>query len=271
MVEEIIIILNDSEPDNLLKLIEAEILPEYGALIDKVRLVDGSTLTSFKAKDWRSQQVLKLRIHAEVKTPWYGVLDAKNHWIRLATYDHLFGPGLKPRAVIGHYGPRSKQLRLTALNAMGLDSGVSDVVHLLFITPFFLRTQIVRDLVRYMAEEKKLPLEDFFALEGASEFSLYDAYLRRREIDQNALYSCTPIPISLTFWHERQALGQEFKDRAAVIDDQGVLMFALHRELFGHMPENFRNWVASVWLDRGLVANDSEAQAFLARPSIKPE
>jgi len=269
LISDIIIVLNEPYSRIIRRIIRDHILPEYGDLRGRVRLIAAAGLIGRNKSSWRSQQALKLAVAKHVKTAFYVCLDAKNHYIRPLKVDDVFDDAKRPKFYLTRVTPDMAEKRSASLAVFGLTDGGEADRHLPYVTPFPMPTTLVTDMLAHIKHHNGYRIIDLFKDRDVIEFQLLDAWLRQTRIAYDAVYALQAIDkISLTFWRASPVTGNGFLDMSSVIDAPHILMLGLHRRLFGHMPRSFKNWIASVWLDRGLVQTHDEAEAFLTSSAI---
>lgn len=267
-VDDIFIVLNDPESGPLNRLIKRSILPEYGPLKHKVRIINSRRLCKLPKYGWHGQQVLKLEIARRVKTPWYCVLDAKNHFLRSFGAPDFYGDDQRPWNFDARVSEEMTPARVVSLDQFGLMDGGKTQKHLPYITPFPLPTQEVVALLDYCKKEQKDTIAHIIIKKGATEFLLFDAWLQFRMIDFNKLYHIRNRKPLITFWRNSPRQGIAFQRLSRSVEYPEVYILSLHRELYGFMEDDFMDWVISIWLDRGIVTSQREAEAFLASPDL---
>jgi len=230
-----------------------ELLPQYGSL--PVRLIARYPV---EAKGWYTQQVQKLMIARQITTPYYLLLDAKNHLVRRITRATFVAPDGRLR--LGAYGYRHHPLHNHLLHSCRF-FGI-DPKHLLdsfvqTVTPFPLTTLIVTHLLDYV-ERNGQPFEATFLQAGVTEFFLFAAYLlaNGQRLEDHYAFD-TWYSANLWKWHCNERMRQEIS-RAYRFD-----FFSVHRGAFRHMEFKTQALLAFFWYKRRLFASYTDAIRFV--------
>lgn len=184
-------------------------IPKYKTFFQK--LIQDNTNKDFKINeyylsdiipeiehfDWHSQQLAKCVISKEVTTEWYLIHDCKDTYIEQVSIDDCFTPEGKCIMHIDHtryngyidspnptshwgFGPFSLAYQ-SSCKIWNLDHREHKKKHLPFLTPFFIKTKMMSDMVEELESMFKTLFPFMFSLhlDGqlfVTEFLLYNAY-----------------------------------------------------------------------------------------------
>ncbi|PZQ87806.1 MAG: hypothetical protein DI534_13590 [Leifsonia xyli] len=251
----------------------ARLRARYGPLASRVRILPVAELVPDMpaAIGWRTQQVAKLVVAAEVETPHYLILDAKNHLIRPAGLPDLVGEDGRAHGSTHPYTshPLQAQLR-TTLAYLGADAEQTRDAIANFpptATPFVMDTALTRALVDDISRRARTPFAIEFERAGLTEFFLYAGWVQLRGPGLEAVFDGTPIP-SPTVWPKaRTAAGLD-----AVIAEASLsrsAFFAVHRTALARGDAALRSALARFWVGCGLFPDERAARAAIRRFRLK--
>lgn len=238
----------------------AELVRAYGPHGDRVRFVHADDLAGTEGMSgWIGQQVLKLAVARLVHTPWYVLLDAKNHLVRpLRPGDLLTDDG---RARGGFHSYESHPLRerlLTTLDYLGIDQAAAQW-YPPTSTPFIMQTMTVDEILTALGDD----FATAFARGGLSEFFLYSGWILRRDGDWSAVYDGTALQCP-TIWG-----GGATPERvAAVLAEVEALdapFLGVHRRALRRIGGEAFGLLARFWVSEGLFPNPRAAGRFRVR------
>jgi hypothetical protein len=265
---QILVITNEPRAPGFLEDLERELLPEYGPLRPRVRLVAGEALNDFqgaprRGNGWRRQQALKLEAHRLVQTPAYVTLDCKNHFIRPTGRDAFMDEAGRLRVL-----PRALQPhRVEAFEIFGVppERRPATVFHI--VTPFPLITAEVAAMDAAL-RARSGP----WAGNGSSdtllsdtgpdvaEYRLYCAWLVAAHGGWEGLHTLSGPPF-VTFFAREDRI-EAFLRR---VDQPGTRIMGVHRRAAWSPPEE-KAEIIRRWLGFGLIADIAEGEAILTPP-----
>jgi Family of unknown function (DUF6492) len=274
-VKAIIVIDNGWRP--LTKRQRSRLLASYSALATRVSFVRSAEFLDHApaTTGWRSQQIAKLMVSADITTPWYVILDAKNHLIRPANRADFLNNDGRAHAGTHPYQkhPLTPHLE-TTLTYLGASPEQIDEALGAFpptTPPFVMNSQVVRSMIADIEETSGYPFAEEFERKGLLEFFLYSAWLSRRGPGFEATYDGTSIP-SPTVWPKvKDASGVDAI--VAEADTVDSAFFAIHRTALARGNAPLRDRINDFWVRRGLFADRREARRFIAafRRSYVPQ
>lgn len=261
-IGQILVIGNDRDAEGLDAAFRETVLPQYGALRDRVRYLPSATITDFagtkrEGQGWRQQQGLKLDIHPLIRSSAYVTLDCKNHFVRPTGSDAFVGSdGLirtRPRD--------AKPEHMSAFRHFGIPeaSWPDPIFHI--VTPFTLATDEVAALDGHFKERGFGSVGRFLASgEDVYEYRLYCAFLVAHRGGWERRHNLVPPPAT-TFFARTDALENVMRD----LDRPGTRILGIHRRAAWCEPAEKARIVAC-WLRFGLIAEAAEGEAILTPP-----
>lgn len=263
-VDTIVVVNNDNDQAGFRENFNARVLPEYGHLSARVRLVDRSDLMEgFEyVHGWRTQQALKMIAVSRSEHDYSIVLDSKNHFVRPVTersYQAADG------RLISCFCPQRGHLEPLFKNSFayfGVDAEEFIDRALPNVTPIPLRTSTVRDMLAAIEAREHRTFAEFF-LTGNSrfaEFYLLAAYIAARDHRFETEYELT-TPKYVTVFQSAADVGS-FKAIMYRLGQESTLAFAIHWAARPLLDNELRNSIAKVWIERGLVQDRHSAEEF---------
>lgn len=264
------VIVNDLACRATATRIRREVLPDYGPWRDRVDIVPfhalGVGLDPFNG--WMFQQALKLAIASRVRRPYYVVLDAKNHACR----------PIDPWAFVTAAGRARQEFHADGIGLpahfaacsayFGLSSDACPPCRPM--TPFVMRTEVVRDLVALIERRERTSLFDFFCFKRLmSEFLLYRLYLFAERPDVEADFYEEAAPLGRTLWPQSTCAEQRdfYSD---IEEDTDALFFGVHREVLEGLCSERRDILYARWRQWGLIGPGETVTARRILPAITP-
>ena len=246
----------------------ATLLPQYGDL--PVRIIDAATLAPMpKVSGWLTQQVYKLLIARHIWTKNYLLLDAKNHLVAPLTRSMLVAPDGRLRIRQYNYlkHPLQRYLR-RACDYFGIDQQII-TSFLPTVTPFSVRTYLVRKLLSHI-ERNGQPFMETFLAAKVTEFFLFGTYLLHLGHRLEDHYELTPW-LDDGVWREHtdwisDGLWKNFTNavmQKKINELPPRCFFGVHRAAFKAMDETTQDMVASLWHERKLFDSYRDAQRFV--------
>ncbi len=261
LVDSILVIDNGHRPQPPAR--RARLRHDFGRLADRLRFVDAADIAHMPGwGGWYSQQVLKLKIAADIATDRYVVIDAKNHLVAPLQRDFL--EAADGRARLPAHGYRNHSLRPSLENVLdhfGLDrtKHVERFAHT--VTPFVLYTELVRRLMIETVGETGLPFEIVFLKHRFLEFFLYVGYIIASGNDVESLYDFS-LPSCPMIWLPAPDY-ETCKAAISLSGDSGLPFFSVHRRSFGGLDRECRGLLADFWHERGLFPSKDAGRRFI--------
>lgn len=256
-IVEKIIVIDNGRPALHGRRLE-RLLAEYGPLRDRVQLITAADVadTRTASSGWVGQQVLKLAIARHVTTPWYVLLDAKNHAVRPLRRDDFVAPDGRARGGFHSYADHPLKTRLlTTLRYLGLPDTAADW-YPPTSTPFVMHTRTALDIVEGLGAD----FADVFAREGLSEFFLYSGWILRRDGDWDAVYDGVAIQCPTLWGGASSAAG--IQRALTQIEATDAPFFGVHRRALRRLSRSDFGLIADYWREVGLMPTGSAARRF---------
>ena len=183
LVNNIVLVYNDKQDFSIHDIIHY--YPVH--LQSKVKLIYADDLYKDThpewSSNWNTQQVTKIMISSMITTPYYLILDSKNHFIRPVNKSTFFYTDNSPY-MYGYEGHSMNDQYNNCLeyyqtvhpeDIPGYPNNIVDT-----ITPYVLITQYVKDMVQYIENREQTDYFNFFIQYNHfrfTEFYLYAGYL----------------------------------------------------------------------------------------------
>jgi len=269
----IFIILNDTRLPLLRKVVQSEIMPEFGWLRSRVSLIAYyrliGTLDPFNG--WIAQQAIKILASNIVDTEYYLALDAKNHFVRPVAMGDFFSAAGKARQEITQtfIWTLLKDHYASSCAAVGVRPA-KGASHFLPTTPFLFHTETVRELVTEIEHHHGRSFDRFFCgTRNLSEFLLYEAFLHSRRGLMERLYEDKPK--STVFFAKSPEVDRDFEKmliHAKWCPD--VIAVACHREYLRSVDSDHLRMLTEFWREIGLLSAGEELSdpAFLGSKAL---
>lgn len=267
-VGEIVVIVQGDAPADTIVAIAEEVLPEYGALRSRVRIVTQAELMGIRqaATGWVQQQVLKLAISRTLSAEHYVALDAKNHFINPANALNFVGTDGKALTyrIKGH-GSLSRALD-NAAKYFNVDLTSPETRLMPTTTPYTLVRAKVEAMIDEVERREGVAFADWFMAPRryVTEFFLYFAYISATEPGVDALYRFggRNTVTLFTRWPETE---EALNAALAKLADPKMIIFGLHKNRIAQLDEASEAKVTQRWLDAGLFPSAAVASDYLAR------
>lgn len=262
LVERVIVI--DNGDPLMSRGARKRLIAAYGALSERVEVVPAGEVSQLPpASGWMGQQVLKLGISRLVETPWYVLLDAKNHLIRRVDVGDLLVHDGRARGGFHSYADHPLLPRLHhTLDYLDIERGAAEHFPPTS-TPFMMKTPDARAVIDSLEEKSSTSFAQEFVRADLSEFFLYSAFLLKRDGGWDALYDGVAIQ-SPTVWGGRASLSG-VEEAIALVDDKDAPFFAVHRRALRRLDRAARERLADYWVARGVLDSRAEVRRFLWR------
>jgi len=221
---------------------------------------------------WVVQQILKLMAARLVETPYYLLLDSKNHFVNPITVSDFFRDG-RPTVFIADHSARSDAVMQDYFRSTFLYFALDPDEHLRHsarpITPFPIRTDVARALLSDIEAREGRSFPEAFFRRRLSEFFLYTAYIVHRWGSLEAIHAHDPRLGTriITLWGRELAVNQDYFD--SCMDDRRLdqaLTFAIHKTARPCLSPAQRIRIAHMWQDRGIVPF-AQGQRILGLPA----
>ena len=148
---------------------------------------------------WFKQEIIKLNICNFVKTDHYLILDDDIFILKSLSFSDFFDENNRIKYSFEEYSDNSQKYMTntiwinSACDAIGVDiEYIKLQKDLMGVTPQFFKTQIVKDMLKYLGNEWQLPITQKIA----SEFQLYWSYIIKTQ--QKHLY----VPNNDLYFHD---------------------------------------------------------------------
>ncbi|WP_210480601.1 DUF6492 family protein [Naasia sp. SYSU D00948] len=261
-VRDILLIDNGASP--MPQRVRDEILAEYGPLASLVTILRPDEITAgTRGVGWSTQQVLKLAVAHRVSTDFYVVLDAKNHLVGPLSPEHFRTPDGRLRVPSYSFAthPLRKDLE-HVLRYLSLDPAGYVPRFTATVTPFALRTDLVRALIADIERRTGRPFAKEFLRNELTEFFLYSGWIIARGPGLEQVYDLD-MPASPALWPKA---ANEAGVRAAIgtVEERSAPFFAVHRRALAGLPDDGAALLAQFWASRALFPSVSEAQEFIS-------
>ena len=192
-----------------------------------------------KKSSWHNQQLLKLLITNKVKSNYYLVLDAKNHFIRNVNYNDYFDAENKPRLFTHHPGSMIEYyyrcLQYYKVEDPYDFKNTHKLNKLLTTTPFLMCKSDVLEMICYIEDTEKEEFCLFFSKNTCNftEFYLYTTYLiYKKKIDEYCL-----TPKNFTSFMGANAPWNSIDNICLPVLQNNHVCFGLHRGLLTFLDE----------------------------------
>jgi hypothetical protein len=249
-VEQIIVIKNGPITEQAEDIIKNS----YGRHKRLVRFVDGKKIATIPANvsGWYSQQVLKLIVSLMVNTEYYVLLDAKNHLIFPIKNDFFVRNG-KARAYITTYPlthPLTSHFDKT-LTYFGLNPDKYRERFLPPVTPYVIKTEIARRLVKAIEQRENQDFPTAFLKLRITEFFSLNAFILTSGYSLDEVYdlSGSECPIIWSHYASNPELIIKMISKA---EKKATPFFSVHRGALPLLNEKSRGVIASFWKRRKL-------------------
>jgi hypothetical protein len=224
----------------------------------------GVTTEDPKKGGWTTQQVLKLEVSRFVRTRYYIVLDAKNHFVQPVGLGQFIAPNGKVAATVKSLrGPNLDGLRF-GLEYFSVPSANWQGTGLRGCTPFVFETGVVRDLIECLeTKERASVVHTFFKHYGTmTEFLIYQAFLLYKGWDLLQVYE-PGKQINLTIWLPQALDPVAFEESVTKAESGAVDMLSIHWLTAHVLSSAQRGRLCSLWLGRGLIDSICEGERVI--------
>ena len=267
LIGNIFIIVNECRLAKFKRYLNKEILPEYGRLAYKVKLINYSELFSepIKAKHlgWKSQQALKLLAARCVCSDAYMILDTKNHFVRPLTADRIIAPSGQLKMHLGEINNSFKDHFTRACAFFGLDETPAFDQALPTATPFLMYKDIVLNLLDEMERREQKSFQKIFMTgRPFNEFYLYYAYILAHYGSAQSVYDICLVSVGTLYSKAGNNLAKTQDVLKRVENKNHVYMMGVHREVLYSAQADILCEVQQLWIKFGLIKNAQEFDAL---------
>ncbi len=240
----------------------------YGPLWHSVRIIRTAELIEARGSGgWRSQQAAKLAIARQILTPYYVVLDAKNHLTRAVDIASFIGPDGRAHGAFHTYEDHPLRPSLeSALDYLGASAEQKYGSITSFpptATPFVFDTSLVRAMLDDIERREGIPFIVTFEREKLLEFFLYSGWVMVHGPGISCAMDGQSIP-SPTVWPKAANLAGV----TATIEEaerDHAFVFAVHRQVLARADAETRELIAQHWVRCGLFSTRRQASALIRR------
>ncbi|MGB8982107.1 MAG: DUF6492 family protein, partial [Anaerolineales bacterium] len=264
-INAIHIVVNGSEQDQTIERIRSDVLAHYGERAAQVQIVPARDLLQFPdSPGWHSQQALKFAIASHTVSDCYVTLDAKNHLVRNSDDSIFFN-----REGVAYFHPTSLRQHEMAKHyykcaeLCGIDAEEFIDLCLPSITPSTLHKAHVFGLQQFLLETHGASFETMLCRQylPITEYLIYDCYLRKLNIFEEAYASGPRIVVSL--WPSQVDDKQQFDRLMHDVETIEVPFFSVHRAARERLSRQQAARVSRFWTRVGLVDSKSQARRYL--------
>lgn len=262
------VVILDNTVFGLSRHVRSRVKTILAPLTDSTRFLRVPEMLTLRGVDgWRSQQVAKLLVARQISSPYYVVLDAKNHLIARASATTFIAADGRGHGGLHSYERHAlrKDLERTLL-FMGADAvQVSACVARFPVTatPFVFQTDLVRTMIADLERQHSMPFEIIFEREHLMEFFTYSSWVDLRGPGLDRIIDGDPIQ-SPTVW-PNQASEEGLIVAIEQAERTAASFFAVHRRALVRGDKGFRTEVARWWVKNDLFPDGKEAARFITR------
>jgi len=290
VIGEILVLINDVQESECAANV-ADILPEYGHLAPRVRLVRSDVYflkpespmaalrlaLSSKLRKWRrrsrggwmgrsgwyTQQAAKLAAARFASGRYMLILDAKNHFIASVGYADFVDKDGLPRTAPYIADPYHYQWTRNSYEFFGLTAPRITEMVMPPTTPFCVETELVEKLLRYL-EDRHGRVQTFFRPRPHQtiEFTLLSAFAAKEKGDWKACFSDGLEPPLVIY---RNTPVESFGSILERIEDETPKTIGFHRSRIAEMDAAMHLRIARIWESRHLVGSEQEGIRLLTK------
>lgn len=265
-LDEVVIL--DNTVFGLSRRVRADVETILSPLTDSTLFVRVPEMLTLRGVDgWRSQQVAKLLVARQISSPYYVVLDAKNHLIAGASASTFIAADGRVHGGLHSYERHALRNDLErTLLFMGADAAQVAARVARFpvtATPFVFRTDLVRAMIADLERQHSMPFEIIFERKNLLEFFTYSGWVDLAGPGLDSVIDGEPIQ-SPTVW-PNQASEEGLIVAIEQAERTGASFFAVHRRALVRGDKGFRTEVARWWVKNGLFPDGKEAARFITR------
>ena len=209
------------------------------------------------------QQILKLRIAAQSEADFVVVLDAKNHFIKLLSFDRLFTTDKKIITWSLSYISNAEDHCRGSFAYFGLSADPYIQRLPPSITPITLKPTIARDLIKYFEVKGGGDFEfEFLSHLNVTEFLAYYAFIIYNGTSLENFYQYEEPQVATLFLDKVQDFNR-FQSTIHQAYQPTRFMFGIHRLSIPHLSETQKGRIFELWKDAGLYMSTEESYRWL--------
>lgn len=258
------VMVNDAEPYQVAAEVERDIVPTFGSLAQKVRIL---TAVNFKPQEpkrhgYQMQQALKLAVSSVTDAEFYVCLDCKNHFVAPVSEGDWVADG-KARMRLESVGDIHRNYWRSSFLTFGVEPPAGPAVP--SVTPYVCRSDIARRVLSHVKGKYGKDIFDFLDSEHGRHRTEFFLYYAAMMTDSRGIEALTIFDAwrSYTLFGEWPEPGDENAVRRIKAAHDGK-MLGVHRRRFADMHPEERRLLTELWLSCGLMRSESEAEAFIA-------
>ncbi|MBA1209387.1 DUF6492 family protein [Pseudomonas fulva] len=241
------IVVNDKDEINLIERLSRFFKKNVSEkLANKIELIGASKYISLGDDGWKDQQYLKLYSVQDSDADWVIVLDSKNHFVKPTSKSDFFdGKRAKTYFIDPPQGQQpwlKKSLSFFAVTNYQNSSMPT-------VTPYAMRPKLVGLMLDEIKSDPRTAghanMFESPALERASEFFLYFAFLMKKEIVSENYSEAPRICETLyTVWPQDRKIVQRYLNSLLAGDFH---LFGLHRKRLPQLNEAEKLLIDKLW------------------------
>lgn len=263
LVSEIVVIDNSREQPDFPHRISALVLPEFGPLQGRVRVVKAADLgvdVADAENGYTAQQALKLEVCRVVSTDYYLVLDAKNHLVNRLDEEQLFNDHGFPLAERARHSAYLATCQRASFQYWGTQY-VPEGETLPTVTPYLLVTEVVRRMLEELESRGKTVHATIAENEQRTEFLLYAGYIAR-DGSVDRVYGRRPRASATLYtrWPQDDATIERVITSAGT---GATYAMGVHARRYPQLKESHIFLIARKWLECGLIDSFDAGVAFV--------
>ena len=263
MVGEIVVI--DNSRRGLGQRRERSLREQYGHHAPSVRILRPREVADIPVTTgWYAQQVMKLMVADQIASDSYVVLDAKNHLVRSLEPDFFVSDDGRLRTSKQSFAShrlRPDLERTLEYFELPVDANVGAFTPT--ITPFVLRTDLVRAMVRDVSARAGRPFPAEFLRARLLEFFAYASWIIARRAPLEDVYVFDQ-PGSPTVW-PKGATADGVETALEALATGSSPWFSVHRRALGMLEPGALARLANLWMAAGLFTVPEDAERFVDR------
>lgn len=259
------IILHDMRVQEFTRYFDKYIMPEYGIFQNKIKLSSYKDIIGYHVPDlnWWTQQSIKLLASHVVETDNYLILDCKNHFIRPIDSTRFYNGDNLMRMWLSYYHIGFDDHLRKSYAYFGGTGTYSVEQALPTITPFLMKTSIVRELISEVEAKENIDFHSFFIEQKFTEFFFYFGYLLAKHGSINKLYTDVGF-IGLTYFVNCLTNPDMVDHMDICIKDDNIYTLGVHKTIIQQADDGFKQRIIYHWKAYGLVTSDEEATYFMS-------
>jgi len=246
IINKIYVLFNDDVENKLTfkKLFEEDIINYYPTEArNKINLVFLDDIgLDFKKSNWFTQQIVKIVVSKIIKSKYYVVIDAKNHFLENIKIDYFFRNG-KPYL---YFNPNPDKLLeyynncLEYFNVKSRFNHINNKFRVQTTTPFLFITNECSSLIKFVEDKENMPFYTFFISKSIfTEFFFYYAFLIYSKKDDFYDYEYDRMHPVITIGNSKEYYNT-WDYKVDVLKKNKIFIFALHRLSFFILDQDYK-------------------------------